>query len=188
MRIDYYINENRIYLGEVTCHTASGFQRMIPAEIDKILDEELKLLDRLRGWQIDDYSVFWGKPNMDGIDDYKFFCFDGKVKALFVATDRMNPREETKFDFFDDKFNHLPFINGHPNASDLPQKPELFEEMKRLSEILSKGIPHVRVDYYEIDGKLYFGELTFAHWSGMVPFIPSKWDTIFGDWISLPRQ
>lgn len=120
--------------------------------------------------------------------DYKFFAFDGEVKALFIATDRQKVGEETKFDFFDENFNHLDFTNGHPNADVLPQKPEKFEEMKILASKLSKGIPHVRVDFYEVNGRIYFGELTFSHWSGMVPFEPEEWDYTFGSWIKLPTE
>ena len=75
--------------------------------------------------------------------------------------------------------------NGHPNAEVLPQKPELFEEMRALAEKLSVGIPHLRVDFYEVDGKIYFGELTFFHWSGFVPFETDEWDYTFGSWIDL---
>lgn len=120
------------------------------------------------------------------LKDYKFFCFDGEVKALFIATDRGVEGEETKFDFFDAEFNHLPFTNGHPNAIITPKKPEHFEEMKEIASKLSKGIPQVRVDLYNINGKIYFGEMTFAHWCGFVPFKPEKWDYIFGSWIKLP--
>lgn len=117
--------------------------------------------------------------------DYKFFCFDGEVKAMFIAADRASKTEETKFDFFDENYNHLPFTNGHPNASTLPEKPEKFELMKELASKLSAGIPHLRVDFYEVDGKVYFGELTFFHWSGFVPFEPQQWDYTFGSWIDL---
>lgn len=120
--------------------------------------------------------------------DYKFFCFDGEVKALFIATDRANEKEETKFDFFDAEFKHLPFTNGHPNAKEEPKKPEKFEEMKKLAAELSKGIPQVRVDFYEVNGKIYFGELTFSHWGGMKPFEPGEWDYTFGSWIKLPER
>ena len=120
--------------------------------------------------------------------DYKFFCFNGEVKALFVARDRQTPNEETKFDFFDADYNHLDFTNGHPNAKQVPEKPSQFELMKQLAEKLSVGIPHVRVDFYECNGKIYFGEMTFFHWSGMVPFNPEKWDRTFGDWIKLPEK
>ena len=60
--------------------------------------------------------------------DYKFFCFDGEVKALFIASDRQVKGEETKFDFFDMEYNHLPFTNGHPNARVMPEKPKGFEK------------------------------------------------------------
>ena len=120
--------------------------------------------------------------------DYKFFCFSGVAKALFIATERQKENEETKFDFFDMDFKHLPFTNGHPNADVLPKKPEKFEEMKLLAEKLSQNIPHLRVDFYEVNGKVYFGELTFSHWSGMVPFNPEAWDRIFGNWIKLPEK
>lgn len=118
--------------------------------------------------------------------DYKFFSFDGAVKAMFIATNRQDGGE-TKFDFFDEEFNHLPFKNGHPNADVIPEKPAEFDLMKKLAGILSKGIPQVRVDFYEVDGKVYFGEMTFAHWSGLTPFEPEEWDYKFGEWIDLPR-
>lgn len=120
--------------------------------------------------------------------DYKFFAFNGKVKALFIASERQKENEETKFDFFDAEYNHLPVRNGHPNAEIPPEKPENFEKMKELAGKLSEGIPHLRVDFYEVDGKIYFGELTFSHWSGMVPFEPDEWDKTFGDWIELPNK
>jgi len=118
--------------------------------------------------------------------DYKFFCFGGEAKLIFIATDRQTEGEETKFDFFDMEYNHLPFTNGHPNAKVAPEKPECFDEMRELAEKLSDGIPHVRVDFYEVDGKVYFGELTFSHWSGIVPFEPEEWDYKIGEWIKLP--
>ena len=116
--------------------------------------------------------------------DYKFFCFDGVVKALFIASDR-NSKSETKFDFFDEKFNHLNFTNGHPNALTQPEKPIQFELMIKLAEKLSHDIPHVRVDFYEVNGNVYFGEMTFYHWSGMTKFDPEEWDYKFGSWINL---
>lgn len=116
--------------------------------------------------------------------DYKFFCFNGNVKWLFIATDRQN-REEPYFDFFDMDFNHLPMKHGHPNAPVIPDKPVSFELMKELASKLSQGIPHVRVDFYEVDGHVYFGELTFFHHGGWTPFTPEEWDYIFGEEIEL---
>ena len=117
------------------------------------------------------------------LKDYKFFCFNGEVKFLFVATDRPF---DTRFDFFDADFNHLPFKQGHPWAKKEIKKPAKFEEMKQAAAALSKGIPHVRVDLYNINGEIYFGELTFFHFSGVVPFEPAEWDEKIGDYLKLP--
>lgn len=118
--------------------------------------------------------------------DYKFFAFDGKVKALFIATDRGSG--DVKFDYFDAEFNHLDLIQQHPMSGKTIQKPECFEEMKAIAEKLSVGIPHVRVDLYEVNGKVYFGEFTFSHHGGCVPFHPEEWDYKFGSWIKLPEN
>lgn len=121
------------------------------------------------------------------LKDYKIFTFGGEPKFMFIASDRFSEEEETKFDFFDMNFEHLPFINGHPNAKHVISKPRGFDEMKNLASKLSKGIPQVRVDFYDINGHIYFGEMTFFHWSGIVPFDPQEWDYKFGDYIKLPN-
>ena len=118
------------------------------------------------------------------LKDYKFFCFDGKPEFLFVATGRQ--QNDTRFDFFDTNFNHLKVLNGHDNADVRPVKPMNFDKMLEVAEKLSKDIPHVRVDLYNVNGKIYFGELTFFHWSGMVPFEPIEWDYKFGEYLKLP--
>lgn len=118
--------------------------------------------------------------------DYKFFCFSGQARAMFIASDRQDNTTETKFDFFDMNRNHLPFTQGHPNARPYPELPENFDIMRELAEKLSEGIPHIRVDFYEVNKVVYFGELTFSHWSGLMPFDPPEWDDIFGEWITLP--
>lgn len=126
-------------------------------------------------------------PGVKDLPDYKFFCFDGEVKALFIAKDRQTPGVDLTFDFFDADYKHLPVRQGHPNAKELPQKPKSFDEMKRIAEALSKGIPHVRVDFYEANGKPYFGEMTFCHFAAMVPFEPEEWDYKFGEWLDLSK-
>lgn len=121
------------------------------------------------------------------LKDYKFFCFNGIPKYMFIATDRQSDVEETKFDFYDMEFNHLDIKNGHPNSEKSISRPKKFELMKSLASKLSKGIPQVRVDFYETDGRIFFGEMTFFHWGGMVPFVPEKWDLIWGNEIFLPE-
>lgn len=118
------------------------------------------------------------------LKDYKFFCFNGKCNAMFIATDR-NAKTETCFDFYDRNFNHLPFTNGHPNSANKLCKPENFDLMVHLAEKLSEGIPQCRIDFYNISGKVFFGEITFFHWSGLKPFEPEEWDYKFGSWIDL---
>ena len=118
------------------------------------------------------------------LKDYKFFCFDGAVKAMFIATDR---GIDTRFDFFDMEFNHMPFMQHYPNANKPIKKPKGFEEMVELAKVLSKGIPHVRVDFYDINGKVYFGEMTFFHFSGWEKFEPFEYDEVFGKWIDLSQ-
>lgn len=120
------------------------------------------------------------------LKDYKFFCFDGEPKALFIASDRQE--HNTSFDFFDLKFTHLPFTNGYKNSSNQLQKPQNLEQMIDVAKRLSKGIPHVRIDLYNINGEIYFGEFTFFHWGGTMPFVPENWDDKFGSWINLPSK
>lgn len=120
--------------------------------------------------------------------DYKFFSFNGTTKALFIATERQKVGEEVKFDFYNMEFEHLDFRQGHPNSTSEIKKPITFAEMWKLSERLSNKIPHVRVDFYEVNGKVYFGELTFFHHAGMIPFDPEEWDYVWGSWLTLPQK
>lgn len=120
------------------------------------------------------------------LPDYKFFCFDGKVKALFIGTERGTG--DVKFDYFDADFNHLDLIQQHPQSGKNLPKPLNFDLMKQLASKLSKGIPQVRIDFYDVNGKIYFGEMTFYHHGGIVPFHPAKWDMTFGSWIELPKR
>lgn len=122
------------------------------------------------------------------LKDYKIFCFNGEAKAMFIASDRSNPKEETKFDFYDMNFNHLPFENGHPNSKKEIKKPESLELMTKLAETLSIELPQARIDFYDINGKVYFGEITFFHWSGFKKFEPIEWDYKFGEYIDLPNK
>lgn len=118
------------------------------------------------------------------LKDYKFFCFNGEPKLLFVAKDRPYA---TKFNYYDMDFKKLPFKQHYKNFNDYIEKPKGFEKMIELSRKLSKDIPHVRVDFYDINGKVYFGELTFYHFSGFEKFEPEEWDRILGDMLELPN-
>ena len=127
--------------------------------------------------------------NYHELRDYKFFCFNGVPKLFYIASGRLM-YDEPRFDYFDMDYNHIDLKTDHPNsdANHLPKKPESFNEMKLLAEKLSSGIPHVRVDFYEVNGKVYFGELTFFHGSGVHNFEPIEWEKLLGDWITLPSE
>ena len=176
--------------GIVICHDKSKLNR------DEVIAKFKKALKTNYYYQNREWPYFHVKPRIIGeelmvdesgveLKDYKWFCFNGEPKALFIASDRMTPGEETKFDFFDMQFRLLPFVNGHMHAKTTPVKPKGFDTMVELARKLSKGIPHVRVDLYDINGQVYFGEMTFFHWSGFVPFEPEEWDTKIGKWLIL---
>ena len=116
------------------------------------------------------------------IKDYKFFCFNGEPKFLFVGSERGT--EHLKFDFFDMDWNYIPVTNGHEHSNSL-KKPIHFDEMIEVAKKLSKDFPHVRVDLYEEEGKVYFGELTFYHFGGFVRFEPDEWDYKFGEYFDI---
>lgn len=118
----------------------------------------------------------------EDINDFKFFCFNGVPKVMFVATERST---DCKFDFFDMDFNHMDIENIHPNSSIVIKKPKKFEEMKRLAAKLSEGMKFVRLDLYEINGEVYFGEFTFFHAGGFWPFKPEKYELEYGELIQI---
>ena len=120
------------------------------------------------------------------LKDYKFYCFDGKVRFLYVASGRQEGR--LTFDYFDENYRHLDVVQTHPQAALPPEKPEHFELMIELAEKLSKGLPHVRVDFYQVDGKVYFGEYTFFSLGGWAAFNPKEYDSTLGSYIHLPKK
>ena len=120
--------------------------------------------------------------------DYKFFTFNGVPKVMHLVSNRQNVDEETYGDFFDMDFYHLDLTMGHPNAPECPEMPKNFEKMKEYATILAEGTIHLRVDFYEVDGNLYFGELTFYQDSGFTNIQPLQWNKVLGDWIVLPKE
>ena len=123
-----------------------------------------------------------------GIRDYKFFTFNGEPKLMYIASGRDYSNKESAVvyaDFFDMDFQHVDLCIDHDNAPIPPEKPETFEKMVTYARLLAQGTKHLRVDFYEVDGKLYCGELTFFHCGGLQRFKTENWETIMGDWISL---
>lgn len=114
--------------------------------------------------------------------DYKFWCFNGEPKICLVCTDRQTELKET---FFDTNWNLLDLKRTNHKIDETIAKPTNLELMKELSNKLSQDMPFIRVDFYEVNGKVYFGELTFFPASGFSTFEPEEWDRKLGDWIPL---
>ncbi len=147
-----------------------------------------------REWPYKDVSpcIFAEKYMVDdsGVElkDYKWYCFNGKPRFLLITTDRATEDVPTKYTYFDMDYNMLPFYNSGPHADKPIPKPGTFAEMKQLAEKLSADMAHLRVDLYEVEGKVYFGELTFYDSSGMAFFDPPEWDETIGSWLKLPEK
>lgn len=122
----------------------------------------------------------------EDLRDYKFYCFNGVPKVLLVASNRSTTHN---FNYFDMDFCPLQIESryGAP-SSDIITPPDGWDEMVRLVRKLSAGIPHVRVDMYDVNGKVYFGEMTFYDSSGFDDMNSDEWNTRFGDWITLPDR
>lgn len=119
------------------------------------------------------------------LNDYKLMCFDGEVKCSFVCSDRFS-EGGLRVTFYDKDWNVLPFERHYPKSNVPISKPLNYDKMISFAEKLAQNIPFVRVDFYEIAGKLYFGELTFFPGSGFEEFEPQEKDLELGSWIKLP--
>ena len=118
------------------------------------------------------------------LKDYKVLCFNGEPKLVQIHRGRFNRHTQ---DYYDVNWNHLEYTQGCPLSEVAMERPVFLDEMLSLSRKLSKGIPHVRVDWYYVDGTLYFGEMTFFDASGYDDFEPDEVNNIVGDWITLPN-
>lgn len=128
---------------------------------------------------IEDTSI----PNND-LKDYKFFCFNGEPKFCQVIGGR---KSKMTIDFFDMKWKHQPFHEpkNYPFADIEPECPQQFQKMKELASKLSTHHPFLRVDFYEVNNQIKFGELTFYPTSGLGGFSPEIWDKKMGDLIKI---
>lgn len=122
--------------------------------------------------------------NNKGLDDYKIFCFNGNPYCILVCSNRNGNFKNT--DFYDINWNLLPFTRElHENNPKKNKEPKNLKEMLEIAKKLSKNIPFVRVDLYEINGKVYFGELTFYPSAGFESFKPASWDYKLGEMLDL---
>lgn len=113
--------------------------------------------------------------------DYKFHCFNGKVKVILVVIDKYIERKRS---YYDPDWNFIDFRTGFDNKDDV-ERPDMLNKMKSLAEVLAHDFRYVRVDLYNVGSKVYFGELTFSPLAGFMQFNPPEWDRIFGDQLML---
>ena len=116
------------------------------------------------------------------LTDYKFFCFNGKCKFLYIMQETSSKPTQV---ILDTKFNRKPFRMDDEPSKEMPQKPTELDQMIEFAEKLSQDEAFLRVDMYLVGGKIYIGELTFYHFGGYIPFDPPEWDLKLGKKIKL---
>lgn len=181
------------------CNHNSGLGMYICKDKSKLTEKQIKVIRKnlTKGLQQDYYLTGREWPYKDvprkiiaekymedktgQLRDYKFYCFNGEPKIIMINSDR--EIEKTKADYFDMDFNWIDLKWGYEHALVKPSKPINFEKMKEIAGVLSKNIPELRVDFYEVNNKIYFGELTFFDGSGFDKIEPKEWDKKIGDWI-----
>ena len=122
-----------------------------------------------------------------GLRDYKFFCFNGMPRFIYISQG-LEDHSTARISFYDLEGNKMPFGRSDYLPFDVdPDMPETLSEMIEYSSVLSEkvGCPFVRIDFYCIKGKTYFGEITFSPCGGMMPFKPAEWDKKLGDYLDL---
>lgn len=129
------------------------------------------------------------KDSNDDLVDYKIFCFNGKPYCLYAIVDRFLD-DGIKLGIFDTDFNLLPYRRSDIcGLKKTIPKPRNFDRMLEIAKLLSQDFPFVRVDLYNIDGEIYFGELTFYDGSGYKGYIPDDFDFILGEQFKIqPKQ
>ena len=176
--------------GLVICYDKASFNK---EAAKKTLNRFLKrdYYSQWREWQYKDIpkriiAEEYIASDDNGLTDYKIHCFNGEPKLILVCKDRFSRSGLTE-DFFNENWEHLDVRRpDYPNASSSISRPELLDEIMELSRILAGDIPFVRIDWYIVNEKILFSEITFYPASGLTAFVPESWDDEFGKWLSLP--
>ena len=194
-RTDFYSIDEKLYFGEITFYHGSGFEKFTPKSFENQISSWLKLPGG--GYLLKEANFYvWvhrqselkNKPNSKALSDYKVHSFNGVPKVILVCKDRFSELGLTE-DFFDENWTHLDVRREkHPNSNEEIARPAELDKMLELAEALSKDVPFLRSDFYTIDGKVYFGELTFFPASGFEGFKPESFDKTLGDWLALPTE
>lgn len=198
--IDFNVLPNKFVLkcthdsgGLVICKDKSVFDKAAAKKkIEKSLKRNYFLIHREWPYKNVKRRIIAEKYMEDSktseLRDYKFYCFNGEPKFLYVS-EGLADHSTAKLSFLNMDWTFAPFRrNDFQNFDNLPEKPQNYENMCELAGQLSKNIPFLRVDLYEINGKIYFSELTFSPGAGFTKFYPEQWDYTLGEWIKLPEK
>ena len=122
--------------------------------------------------------------------DYKFYCFNGIPKYCQIITNRST---NEAIDFFDENWIHQDFVGLNPTCKNNPDcsnmsKPMNYDKMLDMARTLAMDFPFVRIDFYNVNGKIYFGEITFFPAGGFGVFTPNEWNYKLGEMIILPKK
>ena len=171
VRVDLYNIDKHIYFGELTLYTGSGYIPFNPKEYDGKLGDLLTLPNAVGGgkYLIINRVITELKSEYDELKDYKFFCFNGKVKFFKVDFGRF---VEHHANYYSPEGELLEFGEQglEPDPNYPIELPNNLGEMITLAEKLSANEPFIRVDLFNVNGRIFFGELTFYPASGMLPW------------------
>ena len=191
VRVDLYSTGNKTYFGELTFFPAGGIGSFTPDEWNHKLGNTLTLHGNVSGGVRVKVDTTGGINAVEVLShelkDYKFFCFDGKVRFFKIDFGRFIDHHAN---YYSPSGQLLPF-----GESDCPPMPEHIEtipnnlnQMIDVAEKLSIGMPFLRVDLYNVGGKIYFGEMTFFPAGGLGKFIPERSDLEIGQMLNLPSN
>ena len=160
-----------------------------------------EIIEQLNNWLKEDFGAFNIEPHYSGIKkhlitcekflgdcitDYKFFCFNGEPKYIYVSNDLIHDRQ-AQIGFFYLDGTKMPLRRNDYTDIDSITLPSFFNEMKEMAKVLAKDFPFVRVDFFIADGTFYFAELTFTPSACMMPFNPEKYDLEWGKLLELSK-
>lgn len=192
-RVDFVDSSQGLKLGEITLYPAAGFVHWTPSDYDSVIGKWLKLPECAGGGYllVKNSSCMWLRKGTSvtsgkGLTDYKIMCFGGEAYCEFTCTGRAEG--DLRVDFFDREWNRLPFTRHYPNAEIPPEAPGNLKGVLELAQKLAADIPFVRVDFYEVAGRSFFGEMTFYPGGGFEEFEPVEWDSRVGSWMELPES
>lgn len=183
----------------IKCNHGCGFNILCPDKSKLDIKNSKKMLDK---WLKQDYWREYGEVQYrfikkkiiieqflgDEISTYKFYCFNGEPKVLYISSSDEKGRQDFYLDYFDMDWNHMDVqLSGHAHHPDWQAiaKPHNFSELRKVARELCKEFPFVRVDLYDVEGKIYISELTFVPTGGFMRLVPEEITEEWGGWLKL---